>query len=114
MVKSVIIPTAFSTLGDILADGISDKGRMSLTCTACKSWHDFTHVEIAGLIRKHNPLWSPWNRRPPCPTCGKARLFLIGGSPMRPMTTADPNETRDLHFAHWRERNRRLGMGDIR
>jgi hypothetical protein len=109
MDKSVIIPTGYSTLGDLLAKNIADGGKFSISCSACADWRVLTNEQIAKMIMKWNPLWSPWNRRPPCPTCGRGRTFHAGGSPVRPLLTPSLDDTRDLHYAWWRERNRRLG-----
>jgi hypothetical protein len=112
MVKSVIIPIGYSTLADCLANNLVDGGRLSVSCSACKDWRDLTNVQIAAMIVKFNPLYSPWDRRPPCPTCGRPRTFQVGGSPMRPCLSPAPQHTRDLHFAWWRERQRRLGNSE--
>lgn len=113
MVKSVIIPTSFSTLGDLLANGVADGGKFSVSCSSCSIWRVLTHEETAQMIVKFNPLWSPYNRHPPCPACGRPRTFHATPSssgPARPLITPSPDDSRDLHYAAWRERNRRLKM----
>lgn len=111
MVKSVIIPNAYSTLGDLLAGGIVDGGKFSVSCASCKDWRVLTHVQIAKLIQTRNPLWSPWNRHPPCPTCGHGRTFHAGGAPVRPLITPSVEDTAEMHWAWQRERDRRRGVG---
>lgn len=110
MPRPALIPTAFSTLGDLLAEVLVDGAKFSVSCSMCKDWRVLTPDQIAALIQKNNPLWSPWNRHPPCLTCGRKRTFHIGGSPVRPMITPTPEDAADLHRAWLRERNRRRGQ----
>lgn len=112
MVKAVIIFKDYSTLGDLLANNVADGGNFSVSCSACKDWRKLTNEQIARMIQKYNPLWSPWDRHPPCPTCGRGRTFHAGGSPNIPLITPALHHSRDLHFAWWRERQRRLGNGE--
>lgn len=113
MIKSVIIPTAFSTLADLLANGLVHGGKFSVSCSSCSIWRVLSHEEIARLIEKQNPLWSPYNRSPPCPVCGRGRTFHAtpgSSGPARPLITPSKDDARDLHYAAWRERNRRLKL----
>lgn len=110
MPRPALIPTAYSTIGDLLAEVLVDGGKFSVSCSACKDWRVLTPVQIATLIKKHGPLWSPWNRHPPCPTCGRGRTFHAGGSPMRPLITPSLEDTFHLHRAWKRERDRRRGQ----
>lgn len=113
MVKSVIIPTAFSTVADLLANGVINGGKLSVSCSSCSDWRVLTHEQIAKLVESKNPLWSPYNRRPLCPSCGRGRTFHAtpgSSGPARPLLTPRPEDAAELHHAWWRERNRRLKL----
>jgi len=106
-----IIPNFTFTVSDLLANSIINQGKFVVSCAECKDWRVLTNEQMAELVLKNNPLWSPWNRKPPCPTCGRGRSFHATpgtSGPSRVLTTTFPEDVVDLHYAHRRERNRRL------
>jgi hypothetical protein len=74
------------------------KGRcIWIVCSRCKT-NDL--VDVFKLSEKYGPLWSPWNRRPPCPKCGDPRFFTghhNSADFVRPLFTEEPGYTDDLH-----------------
>lgn len=99
-------------VGFLLAHQIAESGGVWVSCTYCKRWDP---VDLSKLILKRNPLFSLWNRRPPCPTCGRRLSFHAHhapGAPVIPLITDDPHQTDDLHRAWERERRRLIGLRD--
>lgn len=79
---------------------------MSQTPEGCEAWIVCSHcknreaVDLFALARRYGPLFSLWNRRPPCPVYGDSRLFVSHHSTKAfvwPMTTEEPGYTDDLH-----------------
>lgn len=68
-----------------------------IVCSRCKTNEP---VDLFKLCDRFGPLFSLWNRRPPCPTCGDGRFFTSHhskGAFVWPMTTDEPWLTNDLH-----------------
>jgi hypothetical protein len=73
-----------------------DGATVKFTCSKCKFYRV---ADLAKLVRA-NPLTCLWERRPPCPKCGSAGLFLASpreGTPMYPPTLDDPKQVAKLH-----------------
>lgn len=110
MPRRPIIGQWSSNVGHLLAHKVADGGGCWVSCSRCKTWEP---VDLAKLILKRNPLFSLWNRHPPCPTCGDRMTFHAHHAPgaiVIPLFTDERHYTDDLHRAWERERRRVLGM----
>jgi hypothetical protein len=104
-----IIPRWSQNVGFLLATQVMHGGEAWLVCSKCGT-HE--KLNLANIIETKNPLWSPWNRRPPCPTCGGLR-FINGcwskTAFVVPFINGDESDVTDLHAAWVREQRRRIG-----
>lgn len=73
-----------------------------INCSRCGTR---SPVDLAKLVRDRGPLFSLWNRQPPCPTCEGRRFFTGHHGPdtfVRPFTTEIPSQTDYLHALYER------------
>lgn len=110
MSRRPVIGLWSTNVGYLLAHKVADGGGAWVSCSRCRTWEP---LDLAKLVIRRNPLFSLWNRRPPCPKCGE-RLSFHGhhapGARVIPFFTDDPRLTDDLHRAWERERRRLIGL----
>jgi hypothetical protein len=102
-----------SNVGYLLAFQVAEGGGAWVCCSRCKTWEP---VDLAKLIIKRNPLFSLWDRRPPCPTCKSPLSFHAHHAPAArviPLHNEDPAQSADLHRAWERERRRAVGIPEL-
>lgn len=112
MPRRPIIGIWSANVGYLLAHKVAEGGNVWVSCTCCKRWDP---VDLPKLVIAKNPLFSLWNRRPPCPGCGRPLSFHghhAPGARVIPFITDDPHQTHDLHSAWERERRRLMGLKD--
>lgn len=112
MARRPVIGIWSANVAYLLAHKVSEGGNVWVSCSRCGTWEP---VDLAKLVIKRNPLFSLWNRRPPCPGCGQPLSFHAHHAPgarVIPLFTDDPHQTDDLHAAWERERRRMLGVKD--
>jgi hypothetical protein len=108
-VRYPIIGTWSANVGYLLAHQVQDGGGVWVRCAKCATWEP---VNLPRLVIERTPLFSLWNRRPPCPACGCKLTFHghhASGARVIPFTTDNPAQTNDLHAAWDRERRRLRG-----
>lgn len=77
-----------------------------IVCSRCKTRDP---VDLFALAQRYGPLFSLWNRRPPCPKCGDGRFFTSHhskGAFVWPMTTDLLVTTEELHEIYERTRGK--------
>ncbi len=100
-----IIQTWSMNLGRMLAH-TPDGCEAWIVCSRCKTTEA---VDLFKLAQRYGPLFSLWNRRPPCPRCGDERFFTShhsSGAFVWPMTTDEPWLTNDLHEVYRKMRGK--------
>jgi NAD-dependent SIR2 family protein deacetylase len=104
-----IIPRWSQNAGYLLATQILHGGEARLNCTRCGTSKP---LNLALIIQTHNPLWSPWHRRPICPTC-KGAMMIHGSWSKKafvvPFLGAGEEDVAQLHRAWMREHRRLTG-----
>ena len=93
----MVIPRWSFNAAYLLAHKVAHGGEAYLSCTKCGVR---VPLNLAEIILKKNPLWSPWNRRPKCPTCGGAQLVTGAwskGAFVVPLIDGSDLETAELH-----------------
>ena len=102
-----MIPRWSSTAAYLLANQIVHGGDAWLSCSRCETR---VPLNLAEIILKRNPLWSPWNRSPKCPTCGGRQLISGAWSKdafVIPLINASVQEAEELH-GQWKRYERWL------
>jgi hypothetical protein len=103
-----ILPRWSSNAGYLLATKIAHGGEAWLNCGGCGTREP---LNLPAIIEREGPLWSPWNRRPKSPKCGKAMLInghWTKGTMVVPFIDGDPDQVAELHRAWAREKRRQL------
>jgi len=105
-----IIPRWPQNDGYLLATQILHGGEVRLNCTRCGTTKA---LNLALIIQKHDPLRSPWHRRPTC----KGAMTISGGWSKRafvvPFLGAGDDDAARLHRAWMREHRRLTGSEKV-
>lgn len=83
--KTGHIPQWAATVGALRDNGVAVKA----FCTARPEECDFKRdpVDLDLIIADKGEAYSLWDRRPPCPICGRGLLLMYRHGVMRPMRT---------------------------
>lgn len=78
---------------------IDEPAKVTAHCGGCKS----RYVDLERVRREQGPLFSFWNRHPPCPVCRRRVFFYAQRANVwkSDMENGPPGEVAELHLA-WR------------
>ncbi len=95
--RAFMIPQWTEDLGQLMAAG----AKVEFRCSGCQTGHP---VALGALKTRFGPLYSLWNRRPPCPRCGEPGWYRAqpkGGAWQKILHDAPPDLVEPLH-QRWR------------
>lgn len=118
---NLIIPKWSRNLGYMLANSLrvdpeTPPIEVYVGCSRCQTRDRLTPTKLAELLLEKGPLYSLWNRRPKCRTCGGERYYSgSSGGPgaiVFPLATdADNVSVVSIHEAWRQERQRERTKG---